>query len=260
MHDLQVILFPQLSDNYAYILQCTATGEVALVDCPDAEPMIQECERRGWTPTKVLNTHHHWDHINGNEDLLKKWPELQIYGFSGDQHRIPTMTHPVEIGDSVSVGQMQARVMASFGHTSGHIAYYFADAHAVFCGDTMFAAGCGRLFEGTAEDMHASLQALGALPSETRVYCGHEYTASNLRFALSVDPENTDLHERTKAVQKLREEGLPTLPTTIADEWKTNPFLRVDAPAIRAAAQQAGADLNQPASIMGAIRKLKDSF
>lgn len=260
MANLKVTLVPQLSDNYVFLLECQQTGEVAVVDCPDAEPMIALLDEKQLTPSKILNTHHHWDHVGGNEALKQRWPELEIYGFAGDKERITGITHTLDEGDAVTVGASKATVLKTFGHTVGHISYHFADDAMVFCGDSMFVVGCGRLFEGTAAQMHEGLQKLGAMPAETLVYCAHEYTASNIRFALSVDPDNEALKQLQQEVEALRANGEPTVPTTIGREWETNPFLRVDAAAIRAAAERAGADASDPAAVVGAIRGLKDEF
>lgn len=253
-------LLPQWSDNYSFLLHCSETGDAAIIDCPDAGPMIEKCEALGVQPTKILNTHHHPDHIMGNEDLKKHWPALRIFGFEGDKERITGITDTLKEGDTVSVGHATATVLLTNGHTIGHIAYHFADDKALFCGDTMFVAGCGRLFEGSAKQMYESLQKLGALDPQTRVYCGHEYTLSSLKFARHVEPENEDLKALQQQAEAARAKDEPTVPSTIAQEWKTNPFLRVDQPAIIEVAKGQGADVSDPAAILGAIRSLKDNF
>jgi hydroxyacylglutathione hydrolase len=260
MATLDITLVPQLSDNYSYLLQCRETGEAAIVDCPDAEDMIAICEAKGIVPTAILNTHLHMDHIAGNETLKQHWPGLRVFGFAGDQERITGITDPLNEGETVSVGNATATVLCTFGHTIGHIAYHFADDDAVFCGDAMFVAGCGRIFEGTAAQMNEALQKLGALAPSTRVYCGHEYTASNIRFARSIEPDNEALKQLEVETKARRERNEPTIPSTIGREWETNPFLRVTSPAVQAAAKAHGADPNDPASVVGAIRALKNEF
>ncbi len=260
MSQLNVTLFPQLADNYVYILQCQETGEVALVDCPDAEPMFAKLEELNLAPSAIWLTHHHWDHINGTSDLVKRWPNLTVYAYEGDSHRIDKVTNWLKEGDKVRLGNCEAEVIFTPGHTLGHIAYHFADSNVLLCGDTMFAAGCGRVFEGTFPQMHESLQKLGALPPKTKVYCGHEYTASNVRFALSVDPNNEALQQFQSEVTTARANNQPTIPTTLALEWKVNPFLRVGNPAIQQAAKASGADISDPAAVFEAIRRQKDNF
>lgn len=260
MSSLEVTLFPQLEDNYSYILQCTTTGDVGIVDCPEAQSMIEHLESQGIVPTSLFLTHHHWDHIDGTEELAQYWPNLKVYGYRGDQHRLPCVTHWVEAGDRVTLGDCEAEVIFTPGHTSGHIAYYFASGKAVFCGDTLFVAGCGRVFEGTFAQMYHSIQTLAALPEDTRIYCGHEYTASNVRFALTVEPNNPDLLRYQQEVQHIRELGLPTIPSTIGHEQKINPFVRINSPAVQQVAAGMGADLHNAVAVFEAIRKKKDQF
>src|SRR5262249_50786723 len=176
----------------------------------------------------VLATHHHYDHVGGNRDLLTQRPDLQVYGSADDAPKIPGITHRVHDGDSVRVGSLAGRVILIPAHTSGHVAYWFPDEHAVFPGDTLFAGGCGRLFEGDAAQMMGSLARLAALPDDTRVYCGHEYTEKNLQFALTLEPGNPRLRAKMTSVQALRRAGKPTVPSTIGDAKATNPFLRTD--------------------------------
>ncbi|MCB9641319.1 MAG: hydroxyacylglutathione hydrolase [Myxococcales bacterium] len=257
---LEITLVPVLSDNYSYILHCTKSGAVALVDCPDADAMIQTLERMKLQPTMVLNTHHHFDHVGGNEDLKKKWPALEIVGYGPDSDRIPCITRKVEEGERIKVGEYEAEIMFTPAHTRGHIAYYFADAAAVFCGDTLFFGGCGRFFEGTPAEMHDSLQKLAALPEDTRVYCGHEYTASNLRFARHVEPNNAFLAQTYEEVLSLREREKPTIPSTIAQEKQVNPFLRTHIAAVQQATATQGADPHDAVSVLGALREMKNNF
>jgi hydroxyacylglutathione hydrolase len=210
----------------------------------------------------VLATHHHFDHVGGNEDLLGAVPGLRVYGSAEDGPRIPGLTNPVRDGDTVEIGGLRGTVILIPAHTSGHVAYYFASDKAVFTGDTLFAGGCGRLFEGDAAQMMGSLGRLAALPDDTRVYCGHEYTEKNLRFAAHLEPGNQKLSDKLAAVERLRKEGKPTVPSTIAEEKATNPFLRVDSPELAASVRQRVADLpsGDRTALFAAVRALKDRF
>jgi hydroxyacylglutathione hydrolase len=258
---MEVVPVPQLFDNYAYLLGDAQQGEAAVVDCAEAAPVLAEVRRRGWTLTAVLATHHHFDHVGGNTDLLAALPGLRIYGSAGDADRIPGITHRVRDGDPVEAGGASGRVIMIPAHTSGHVAYYFPAVAVVFTGDTLFAAGCGRLFEGDAAQMMSSLARLAALPEETRVYCGHEYTEKNLRFALTLEPSNPQLAAKLATVEALRRRGEPTVPSTIAEEKATNPFLRTHcaevAASTRARVPGVGAD---PVAVFAAVRALKDRF
>ena len=260
MSALNVILVPQLRDNYSYIVICDATKEAAIVDCPEAAPMIAKLEELDVTPVAILNTHHHWDHISGNTELLARWPQMQLYGHSSDKGRITGMTHPLEEGDTVKVGNHTAEVIFTPGHTSGHIAYWFAEAKQLFVGDTLFYAGCGRIFEGTAEEMYSSAMKLAQLDPKATVYCGHEYTQSNIRFALSVEPDNEVLQALAKEVEQKRANGEPTIPYTLEQDLAVNPFLRVAEEALRQAAKAHDADLSNPASVFGTLREMKNNF
>lgn len=260
MAQLEVTLVPQLQDNYSYVLRCQETGQVGVVDCPDAQEMIAFLKGKGWELNTIFLTHHHWDHVDGTQALTEAYSNVRVFGFVDDKERLPAVTDYVKEGDTVSLGACEAQVLFTPGHTIGHIAYHFADSNDLFCGDTMFAAGCGRVFEGTFTQMHESMQKLGALPPETKVYCGHEYTTSNVRFALAVEPDNADLQAYQKKVEELRAAGTPTIPTTLEHEWKVNPFLRVDSAAIQGAAAKMGADVSNPASVFEATRKRKDNF
>jgi len=232
---LRIERIPTLRDNYTYLLLCEETGEAAVVDAPEAAPVVARVERLGARVTKILSTHHHPDHAAANPELAKRWG-APVYGHASDRERLAGFTHGLEEGDRVAVGRHVARVLFIPAHTRGHIAYVFDDARAVFCGDTLFAAGCGRLFEGTPEMMFAAMQKLGALPDDTRVFCGHEYTESNLRFAAHVEPANRAVAEKLARVQAVRakraddwHDASPdemTVPSTIGEERATNPFLR----------------------------------
>jgi hydroxyacylglutathione hydrolase len=256
MKNLDIELVPLLRDNYAYLLRDRATAATAIVDPSEAAPVLRAAEARGWKLTHVLNTHHHPDHSGGNLEL-KAATGCKIVGPAPDRDRIPGIDIALGDGDSFALGRATARVIFIPGHTRGHVAFWFADDAALFCGDTLFALGCGRMFEGTAPQMWASLDRLRRLPPETRVYCGHEYTQSNARFALTIEPGNADLSARAKQVDALRAEGRPTIPSTMAEERATNPFLRADQPAVAAAVGLPGAD---PVAVFAEVRKRKDNF
>jgi hydroxyacylglutathione hydrolase len=193
---LRVERVPTLGDNYSYVIACEDTGEAAIVDAPESEPVVKRVEALGVRVTKVLSTHHHLDHSAANPDLAKRY-DAPVYGHVSDANRIPGFTDGLEEGDSISVGRQTARLLFIPAHTSGHIAYVFDEAEVAFTGDTLFAAGCGRLFEGTAEMMFTALHdKLGSLPDGVRIYCGHEYTESNLAFAAHVEPDNDAVRRR----------------------------------------------------------------
>lgn len=256
MSALEIVQIPVLRDNYLYLAHDPATGATAAVDPAVAEPAQQALSERGWTLTHILNTHHHWDHVGANE-ALKAATGCTIVGPDADADRIPGIDVRVKDGEVFSLGQADARVFFVPGHTRGHIAYYFADSRALFCGDTIFSIGCGRLFEGTPAQMWASISTLRALPDDTRIYCAHEYTASNIRFAQSIEPDLPALQARAAAVAALRADDKPTVPSTIAMEKAANPFFRADDPALQRAVGMLGAD---PAAVFGAVRGRKDSF
>lgn len=253
---LEIVTIPCLSDNYAFLAHDAASGATLCVDVPEAEPIIKTLSQRGWTLSHVLLTHHHADHVQGLKALLTNHP-AQVIGARADAHRLPPLDIAVEEGDRISIADQTGDVIDVSGHTIGHIAVHFPDSHAVFTADSLMALGCGRLFEGTPDQMWHSLSKLMALPSETTVYSGHEYTASNAKFALTVDPDNSDLISRSKAIQTARNEGRPTVPSTLADELATNPFLRAADPAIRAHLGLAGAT---DAAVFAEIRERKDAF
>jgi hydroxyacylglutathione hydrolase len=258
---VDVVPVPQLADNYAYLVIDPATGETGVVDCAEAPAVLAEVSKRKLKLTAVLATHHHFDHVGGNQDLAAAVPGIRIYGSAEEGGRIPAITHPVRDGDRVEVGPLQARVIFIPAHTSGHIAYHFEKEKAVFTGDTLFAAGCGRLFEGDAAQMMRSLGRLSSLPDETRVYCGHEYTEKNLRFAAQLEPGNRRLAEKLATVERLRREGQPTIPSTIADEKATNPFLRTDSAELATSVRaRVPGVANDPVSLFAAVRGLKDRF
>ncbi|WP_448191423.1 hydroxyacylglutathione hydrolase [Azospirillum sp. sgz301742] len=251
---MEIHLVPAFNDNYIYLLR--EGDAVGVVDPGDAQPVLAALEQRGWRLTHILNTHHHPDHVGGNHTLKQRFG-CPVIGAAADAHRIQDMDIALAEGETASFGPHAARVIAVPGHTSGHIAFHFAEAQALFCGDTLFALGCGRLFEGTPAQMWDSLCKLRALPDDTRIYCGHEYTLSNARFAVTVDPDNRELAARAEEIKALRERGEPTIPTTLGLEKRTNPFLRADDPGVQAAVGMAGAD---PVAVFAEIRGRKDRF
>lgn len=246
-------------DNYIWLIRGVSQSHVALVDPGDAGPVLHELAVRALTPVAILLTHHHGDHTGGVADLLRRFPGIAVYGPALEG--IAGITQPLDDGDTVRLPDLgvEFSVMHLPGHTRGHIAYY---GHGwLFCGDTLFSAGCGRLFEGTAEQMHHSLSRLAALPGETLVYCAHEYTLANLRFARVVEPENTAIADYFREVESLRAQKMPSVPSTLARECQVNPFLRSRAQAVRAAAErQAGRPLPDEVSVFAAIRMWKDGF
>jgi hydroxyacylglutathione hydrolase len=259
---VDVVPVPQLSDNYAYLVTDPATREAAIVDCAEAGPVLAAVARENARLTTVLATHHHFDHVGGNQDLLAKIPDLRIHGSADDAPKIPGITNRMRDGDPLSIGSLHGKVILIPAHTSGHVAYHFPDAAAVFTGDTLFAGGCGRLFEGDAAQMMASLGKLAALPDETRVFCGHEYTEKNLQFALTLEPGNKALVEKYQRIQALRRQGTPTVPSTIAEEKATNPFLRTSSPELEASvrAKVPGIPSGDRVALFAAVRALKDRF
>jgi hydroxyacylglutathione hydrolase len=256
MPALDIVMVSAFSDNYVYLLHDAASGATAVVDPGESEPVENAFSEHGWTLTHILNTHHHADHIGGNEALRVKY-NATLLGPKAETARIPNMDVTVGDGDTYDFAGHVAQVFDTPGHTSGHIAFYFADSDALFCGDTLFALGCGRMFEGTPQQFWTSLAALRALPDSTKVYCGHEYTASNARYALSIDGDNADLQARAAEIEALRAEGKPTVPSLLGQEKAINPFLRADDPAIAAAVGKAGAD---PVTVFAAVREGRDNF
>jgi hydroxyacylglutathione hydrolase len=250
---LTILPVPILKDNYVWLGH--RGTQAFVVDPGDADPVLAELAAHGLSLTAILLTHHHADHTGGVAQLAKRWA-CPVYGPAS----IELVTHPVHEGEAVMLDGIEAsfNVLAVPGHTLDHIAYYARGI--LFCGDTLFACGCGRLFEGTAEQMQASLAKLACLPDDTRVYCTHEYTLSNQRFALAVEPDNAALAAREAADAEKRVRGEPTLPSTIALERATNPFLRWAQPTIAAAAAKHGATNGSPAQVFGAIRRWKDVF
>jgi hydroxyacylglutathione hydrolase len=222
---LDIVRIPVLSDNYVWLVREAATGAVMVVDPAVAEPVLAEADTRGWTITHIWNTHWHPDHTGGNA-AIKAATGCTITGPAAEAARIPTLDVRVEGGDVVTFGELEAQVIDVPAHTAGHIAFHFANERVIFVGDTLFAMGCGRLFEGTAAQMFANMQTLSALPEDTQVYCAHEYTQGNGRYALSAEPGNAALIARMKQVDVDRVAGIATVPTTIGLERATNPFMR----------------------------------
>lgn len=231
--------FMCLSDNFGVLIHDSATGATAAVDVPEAAPVLAAAKEKGWTISHILVTHHHPDHVQGIAEV-KAATGARVIANGADAHRIPLVDEKVAPGGKAGFGSLVADVIDTPGHTVGHINYHFAADRLLLSGDTLFSLGCGRLFEGTPAQMWAALQVLRALPEDTRVFCGHEYTASNARFALTVDPGNAALQARAEEVFRLREAGKVTLPTTIGQEKRTNPFLRADDAAIASRLGMAG--------------------
>jgi hydroxyacylglutathione hydrolase len=253
---LEIERIPCRTDNYIWLVHEPETGAVAVVDPADPEPVEARLVARGFVLTHILNTHHHGDHVGGNLALKRRW-DCTIVGPQADAARIPGIDVAVADGDTYRLGEAVARVFDVPGHTRGHIAFWFAAEKALFCGDTLFALGCGRLFEGTPAQMWNSLGKLRALPDDTQVYCAHEYTQSNARFALSVDAGNADLVARAKDVDAARAQGLATVPSLLGLEKRTNPFLRADDAGLARAMGLAGAS---PDAVFAAVRGAKDRF
>jgi hydroxyacylglutathione hydrolase len=250
---MRILSVPCLSDNYAYLVTADGRKEAIVIDPSEAAPVIEAIEREKLSLVAIINTHHHRDHVGGNEQLRARYGELPVYAHASDVGRIPAQTERVEEGKSIRVAGLELRPLHVPGHTLGAVAYVVEDV--VFTGDTLFIAGCGRMFEGTPEGMHASLARLAALPPATRVYCGHEYTVSNLRFAETVEPDNDAISKKLAAARAARERGEPTVGSTLAEELATNPFLRCAEPAVRA--RFPGATLPE---VFAAVRHAKDGF
>ncbi len=252
----EIVTIPCLADNYAYLLHDPETAETALVDAPEAGPIGKVLARRGWKLDHILITHHHPDHVDAVEEL-RKATGARVWGAACDAHRLPPLDEALREGDGVVIGSQSGRVIDVPGHTLGHIAFHFPESRAVFTADSLMALGCGRLFEGTAEQMWNSLSKLAALPPETLVCSGHEYTEANARFALTVEPESPALQARAEEVLAKRARGQPTVPSRLSEELATNPFLRADEPAVRACL---GMEDAPAAAVFAEIRRRKDTF
>ena len=253
---LEIVTVPCLSDNYAYLAHDPATGATAVVDVPDDGPIRAELERRGWRLTDILVTHHHHDHVDG-VDSLREATGARVVGAKADAHRLPRLHAEVAEGDTVEIGGEAGRVIDVSGHTMGHVAYHFPDSGAVFTADSLMALGCGRLFEGDAPRMWDSLSKLADLPPDTLVYSGHEYTLANGRFAATVDSDNPALAQRMEEVEAARAAGRPSVPSRLAEELATNPFLRAMAPEVKAGLGMADAT---DAEVFAEIRRRKAAF
>ena len=256
MAQLEIEQIPVLSDNYVYLVHEPRAGVTGVVDPAVAEPVLERLRAHGWKLDWILSTHHHADHTGGNLEL-KQATGCRIAGAKADAARIPGIDLGLAENDRFELGEAEAQVFETPGHTSGHISYWFAEAKALFCADTLFSLGCGRVFEGTPAQMWSSLSKLAALPDDTLVYCAHEYTKSNARFALSVDPDNPALKQRAAEVDRQRAADQPTVPTRLDAERAANPFLRVRDPAIRARLGMAEAS---DVDVFAEIRRRKDNF
>lgn len=256
MAKLEIHRIPALKDNYLWLIREPEANLVAVVDPAEAEPVEAKLAALGWRLTHILNTHHHKDHTGGNLALKERW-KATVVGPRADRDRIPGIDIELGEGDTYRFGAETAEVFDIPGHTRGHIAFWFPGSDALFCGDTIFALGCGRLFEGTPGQMWNSIGKLTPLPDPTRVYCAHEYTQSNARFALTVDGGNPALVARAREVDAKRARGEATVPSTLAEERATNPFLRADQPAL---AMAVGLPAGDPVAVFAEIRRRKDNF
>lgn len=256
MKPLDIEVFECRSDNYGVLVHDPETGLTAAIDAPEEQPILDAADRRGWTITHIFTTHHHTDHVEANLALKERYG-LEITGPINEAVAIPGLDRTVGDGDEFLFGDHPVRIIETPGHTAGHICYHFPEDKLLFAADTLFALGCGRLLERSAQDMWHSLQKLAALRDETAVYFGHEYTLTNARFALSIDPDNVRLQARARDIETARAEGRFTIPTTIAIEKETNPFLRVNDPAIR---RNLLMENRTSEEVFAEIRKRKDNF
>jgi hydroxyacylglutathione hydrolase len=252
---LTVAQFPCLSDNYGFLIHCESTGQTAAIDTPEASAYKNELKRRGWKLTHIFNTHHHLDHTGGNLEL--KSDGVLVYGPSSE--KIPGMDVGLKGGDEIEFGGTKAHIIDVGGHTLGHLSYHFPKENIAFVGDSLFALGCGKMFEGSPSQFWGSLKRLRELPDDTTIYCAHEYTSSNAKFALAIEPGNSALVSRAEEIKATRERGEPTVPSNLGVEKQTNPFLRCDMSAeIR---QNIGVKISDSdADVFGRIRKAKDKF
>ena len=253
---LTLVTIPCRADNYAFLVHDEKTQETALFDAPEAAPILAELDARGWRLTDIFITHHHADHIDGVPGLLAVH-DARVIGAEHDRHRLPDLDLAVAPGEMVRFSTHDVQVFAADGHTIGHIAFYMPDANAAFTGDSLMALGCGRLFEGTPDQMWDTLSALMALPDDTLICSGHEYTAANARFALTVEPQNADLIARADDIAAIRERGEFTVPSLLSLEKATNPFLRAHLPEVK---QALGQENDSDAEVFAAIRRAKDNF
>lgn len=256
MARLDIRMFPCLSDNYGVLIKDLDTGAAAAIDVPDATAVLEAADKAGWELTHILVTHHHQDHVQGIPEVKKRFG-CTVVGPKGEADQIPGIDETVSEGDRYKFGSLTAEIIETPGHTKAPATWYFPQADVVFAGDTLFALGCGRVFTGDMDGMWASMQKLAKLPKETLVYCGHEYTVANARFAVTVEPDNQALKARADEAERKRADGEPTLPTTIGAELQANPFMRADRPEVASALGMTGAE---PAKVFAEIRKRKDSF
>jgi hydroxyacylglutathione hydrolase len=250
----EIRLFPCLTDNFGYLIHDPATKATASIDAPEAGPIIKALEREGWTLTDILVTHHHHDHVGGISELKQKY-KCRVVAPHDKSAKIADVDLRAGQGDVVKVGSLLARVLETPGHTLDHISYVFDNEKAVFAADTLFSIGCGRVFEGTYPMMWDSLLKLRSLPDDFDLYCGHEYTASNVKFALTIEPDNAALKARAEQVTKLRAEGQPTIPVKLSNEKQANVFLRADEPSVAASLRMKGAGA---AEVFGELRERKN--
>lgn len=250
----EVVQFRCLNDNYACLIHDPVSLQTAVIDTPDAEEITRQLQRRDWQLTHIFTTHHHWDHTDGHS-LLKQRYDCEVIGAADSEVQKPLLDLEVRDGDHFFLGHFRVEVLATPGHTLDHLCYWLPEVGAVFVGDTLFSMGCGRLFEGTATQMWQSIQKIRALPDSTLIYCGHEYTAANARFAVKLEPDNVDLQQRIAVVQALRQQALPTLPTSVRQERLTNPFMRADIAELK---QQLAMSGESAENVFAHIRKLKD--
>ena len=253
---LELVTIPALSDNYTFLLHDSDSGDTAVIDVPEAGPILDALSQRGWSLTEIWLTHHHHDHIGGVDDLLKHH-DAKVVGAQADRHRLPSLNREVSEGDVFDFGGERVEVLDVSGHTVGHIAFVVPESGYAFTADSLMALGCGRLFEGSAEQMWASLQKLAALDPETLICSGHEYTQANAKFAITVDPDNDDLKARIERINSARDSNEPTVPSKLSEEVATNPFLRAADPAIQAHLDMIGAE---PVDVFAEIRARKDRF
>ncbi|MGE3246780.1 MAG: hydroxyacylglutathione hydrolase [Beijerinckiaceae bacterium] len=251
----QIHQFMCLEDNFGVLIHDPATGATASMDAPEAGPVLAALKEKGWKLTDILVTHHHNDHIGGIPEVKAQFPDARVVGPAPDKDRVPGADLYVSEGETIKIGDLTARIFETPGHTSGHIVYFFEEDKMLFAGDTLFALGCGRAFEKPAPVLYDSLMKLAKLPPETKIYCGHEYTLSNGRFALRVDPDNAALQKRMKEIEALRADNKATLPSTLAIELETNPFLRATDAKIQAGLEMSGAE---PSAVFTELRERKN--
>ncbi len=256
MNSIEIEQFPCLNDNYGYLIHDKATGATACIDTPEFEPIMAYLKHRNWTLTHIFNTHHHADHTGCNLEIKEK-TSCKIIGPANEFQKIPAIDYALDQDDMFQFGKQYIQIINVSGHTKGHIAYYIQSENCLFIGDALFSLGCGRLFEGTAEQMWKSLYKISLLPPETQIYCAHEYTQANANFALSITPNNPDLKKRKLQIDQQRQNNEPTIPIDLSTELKTNPFLRVHTKDIR---QALNMELESDIEVFSELRRRKDMF